>query len=187
MERTIGIPKENWIDDKLICCKCKQPKDPEDFIGDKRNKHRAFKSNICKPCDVKRKKDKVIEYNQTPNLNFYLTRLYASIKSRVKNNKSRSKNLLITKKDLFDLYEKQQGLCAISGIHMTYEVGTGGPGNHNSPNNISLDRIDSSKEYEEGNVQLVCSAVNFMKSNLTTRDLVSYCKKIVEYATKEKI
>ena len=42
----------------------------------------------------------------------------------------------------------------------------------------SLDRIDSSQGYIEGNVQWVSREVNFFKNNKNEKDLYNLCKKI---------
>lgn len=47
--------------------------------------------------------------------------------------------------------------------------------------NVSIDRIDSSKGYEEGNVQLVCHITNLMKQDLSISELKMWCAKIVEH------
>lgn len=46
--------------------------------------------------------------------------------------------------------------------------------------NLSIDRIDPSKGYEIGNIQLVCAIVNIMKSTLSISELQWWCKRIVE-------
>ena len=76
---------------------------------------------------------------------------------------------------LNDLYEKQEGLCAISGAEMTYLAGHG-----RKQTNISIDRINSSLGYIRGNVQLVCDAINVMKSNSTEEELYQWSLMIVE-------
>lgn len=81
---------------------------------------------------------------------------------------------------LEELYNKQNGLCALTRVPMTYIRGHG-----KVPTNISIDRIDSCKGYEPDNVQLVCSIVNIMKSNLILEDLVSWCEKIVHTYKKD--
>jgi len=58
---------------------------------------------------------------------------------------------------LINLYEKQHHKCALSGLIMSFEFG--------NSRSISIDRIDSSKGYQVGNVQLVCQAFNWMKNN----------------------
>jgi hypothetical protein len=75
---------------------------------------------------------------------------------------------------LLHIYEQQQGLCALSGVKMTYIAGNG-----RVPTNISLDRINSSVGYLRGNVQFVCDVVNRMKQDLTQIDLVMWCERIM--------
>lgn len=45
---------------------------------------------------------------------------------------------------------------------------------------ISLDRIDSTKGYIEGNVQWVHKSVNIMKSTLTQEQFINFCKLVAE-------
>lgn len=49
----------------------------------------------------------------------------------------------------------------ISGLDMTFKIGHG-----RIPTNLSIDKVDPSKGYTVDNIQLVCSAVNAMKSDL---------------------
>jgi hypothetical protein len=72
---------------------------------------------------------------------------------------------------------QQNGRCAISGVELTFIKRTDGVKQHT---NASIDRIDSGKGYEVGNVQLVCAIVNIMKSTMTTNQLVAWCELIVE-------
>ena len=77
---------------------------------------------------------------------------------------------------LLELLEQQQNKCAVSGIEMTFTKKTDGIKVHT---NLSIDRIDSSKGYEIGNIQLVCAIVNIMKSTLTMDELNWWCYEIV--------
>jgi hypothetical protein len=76
---------------------------------------------------------------------------------------------------LNNIYEKQKGLCALTGVEMTYKAGNG-----RVYTNISIDRIDSNKGYIKNNVQFVCDIVNVMKSNLTLDEFYFWCKKVLE-------
>jgi hypothetical protein len=76
---------------------------------------------------------------------------------------------------LHELWNKQNGICALSGIPMTYCFDSG-----RVPTNVSVDRIDSTLGYIRGNTQLVCMAVNQMKSDLTIEQLKYFCKSILE-------
>lgn len=52
--------------------------------------------------------------------------------------------------------------------------------------NASLDRIDSSKPYEKGNVQLVCAVTNFMKHDMTVDEMKDWCEAILAYQDDQK-
>lgn len=45
--------------------------------------------------------------------------------------------------------------------------------------NASIDRIQPGGDYSIENVQLVCSHVNMMRSDLSIKELVEFCKAIV--------
>ena len=75
------------------------------------------------------------------------------------------------------LYYGQEGKCALSGIIMTI---IGERGSDDYWKSVSLDRINSSKGYVEGNVQLVCTGVNYMKKDMSDSTFISFCKKVSE-------
>lgn len=76
---------------------------------------------------------------------------------------------------VLDLLKTQNGKCALSGITMTFEKKVGAPKVHT---NLSIDRIDSCKGYEIGNIQLTCAVVNIMKTTLSSDELRWWCSKI---------
>ncbi len=61
--------------------------------------------------------------------------------------------------------------CALSGIRLSHKIS-----NRHAP---SIDRINSSKGYVPGNIQIVSTIVNQMKNVLTNREFKSICKKVV--------
>ena len=83
----------------------------------------------------------------------------------------------VDKAYLKGLYEGQEGLCALSGEVMTI-IGARGTDEHWK--SLSIDRIDSTLGYIEGNIQLVCTAVNCMKRNMTDEMFYDFCLKVVE-------
>lgn len=102
--------------------------------------------------------------------------LHASTLGRFKwNANSRHIPFELTLEEGWELYQNQKGLCALSGVPITF----------NSTSKIcdgtaSLDRIDSSKGYVKENVQWVHKTINFMKHTLTTEDFLNWCKIIVD-------
>lgn len=71
---------------------------------------------------------------------------------------------------LTELWNKQNGKCALSGAELGY-IGTGWSA-------ASIDRIDPSKGYIPENVQWVCWRANDAKANMTNEDFVAMCKAI---------
>lgn len=68
--------------------------------------------------------------------------------------------------------------CPILGIPIISGVGTGQGGNMDSP---SLDRIDNTKGYIKGNVQVISHKANSMKFTATPEELIKFADWI--YAT----
>ena len=52
-------------------------------------------------------------------------------------------------------------------------------------NLISLDRIDTNKGYEIGNVRFVSDLANTIRRNLSDKELLDICQKIVEVLDKK--
>jgi hypothetical protein len=70
---------------------------------------------------------------------------------------------------LENLYKLQNGLCAITKLPMELSIGLG---DTTVANKASPDRIDSSKGYEIGNIQLTLKWVNVMKLNYSTSEFI---------------
>jgi hypothetical protein len=82
---------------------------------------------------------------------------------------------------LYTLFEKQNGLCALTGRCLTFHKSNGkGTMDRDS---ASIDRIDSGKGYIQGNVQWVCSFANIMKQRFTNQEFIKLCKDVVRYNT----
>ena len=87
--------------------------------------------------------------------------------------KARKMAFNLSPKYLWELFIKQERKCALSGITLEFpQLGT-------ENGTASLDRIDSSKGYDEENVQWVHKAVNLMKWDFDQDEFIEWCKKIV--------
>jgi hypothetical protein len=100
---------------------------------------------------------------------------------------SRSK----TKKKQFDLdiefllemFEKQNGRCALTDINFSFEK----PKNYRvDPWTISLDRINSKLGYTKDNVRLVCTIVNFALNEWGEDNLIAMSKAVTERSNNEE-
>lgn len=69
----------------------------------------------------------------------------------------------LTIDDLIEIWHKQQGKCAISGMEMM--------ANRKHLKSVSLDRRASSGPYSKENVQLVCRWANFAKNSHTDEEI----------------
>lgn len=92
----------------------------------------------------------------------------------------------VTVEYLWQLFENQNRKCALSGIEITLSKGNNIPLQTNNRNldysgwTASLDRIDSSKVYEKGNLQWVHRNINIMKNSYSQEYFIELCKKITE-------
>ena len=88
----------------------------------------------------------------------------------VKCAKVRNLELDITPEYVLELYHKQGGRCAISGVQLTWKT------SHRGSCTASLDRIDNSKGYLKGNVQWVHKHINYMKRTHSQEYFIELCK-----------
>ena len=120
---------------------------------------------------------------ENPNWNGYegiTGNLWSQIKRGTKR-KTRILDLNITIEDVWDLYQFQNGMCALSGIKLSLLSG------HKDRNyTASLDRIDSSKGYIKGNVQWVHKDINRMKQEFSAEKFLNLCKQITDYQVLKK-
>lgn len=100
--------------------------------------------------------------------------------STIHNAKKYSK-VFIDQNHLMELWKKQEGNCALTGIKMTW--GRGGL----KPTSISVDRIRHRDPYEKGNVRLICYCVNSFCQRMTDAEMVAMARAIVAKADAKKI
>lgn len=77
--------------------------------------------------------------------------------------------------EIWDMYERQNRKCAISGIDILISPTKK---KKKDKQTASLDRIDSSKGYTSDNIQWVHQKVNRMKTNMSDQELIQWCKLI---------
>ena len=107
----------------------------------------------------------------------YLTRLFGQLKhARTKKEKVKV-GWDIELEDVLELWDKQEGKCALTGLFMTYHK----DGSGKKDLNASIDRINPDIEYLVTNIQLVCSRANTLKHNLREDELYWWAKNIVEF------
>jgi len=162
-----------------ICTKCGCDKPLSDFYTTGKKVDGSPKYNSwCKSCA----KTKMASYHQRTwgrdklhYVSFKRTKDYRSYLSYLLNKARRRGECKIDLNYLCLLWKSQNGKCAITGWQMTMRLADGVVAT-----NASIDRIDSSIGYIEGNVQIVCRAVNVAKHDLTMDEFVMLCRSVVE-------
>lgn len=146
---------------------------------------------ICTTCDFEK---------ALSSFYFYTKRGYLSptckgceaerYKKRYRTKEGRAKQLLITSKrnaakkgrdfeiTLEDI--KIPEICPYLDIPLTYEEG------NRSNSTPSLDRIDNTKGYVKGNVQVISWKANRLKSDLDEASLLTYAKAILKIHDKKE-
>ena len=161
---------KEWKSGKLLCHICGEYKDPSEFQN---HHYYAYRNNKDKRCG----KCKQIQNKEARNNYSNETKLYKVLQERWFAAKERASNkgipFTISKEDLLDLWNLQNGLCSISKIPMTYELDNG-----RVFTNVSVDQINPGQGYTKDNIQLICSAVNQLKSNWDMDTVFYICKQI---------
>lgn len=145
----------------LTCIRCTAEKPEEEFDRDR--KHPTGRRRVCKQCRYARDRENAYRYAAQG-----WTQRYRSLVSGSRRRKHWPNDL--DEDFVLALHEAQGGLCALSGVPLSYEA--------HHPYTASLDRIDSSIGYLKGNVQIVTATVNRMKMNLDQAEFLSVVRQI---------
>ena len=147
-----------------VCTQCKSTCPAEDYLTSGN-----VTRTVCKSCTYAGRRKKWSSSYQE-----FLNRLYQNSKS------SRSKILEwgITPDHLVDLWESQDGRCAVSGVAMTHHRdGTG-----RKDFNASIDRLSNDHGYFPNNIRLVCYRVNILRHDLPIDMLYWWIKTIHKHS-----
>lgn len=133
----------------------------------KRNEENPPKGNLQNLIPGKTK-------DQYTPFRWYLLRI--DCRSRKKN-----RDYDITLEYLKILWEEQKGICPLTGWELILPKDTRQAWNVANIRNASLDRIDSSKGYMQGNVRFVAVIANYAKQSFTDKELFEFCNSVTEY------
>jgi len=97
----------------------------------------------------------------------------------VNNAKITNRKLEITIEYAWDIFKKQKGFCALSGRRIYFAKSFSEK--HRKDQTASLDRINSKKDYVEGNVQWLHKDINLIKQAFNDKYFIQTCKEITEY------
>jgi len=128
---------------------------------------RLGKSLSCRKCSEQKNK------NRVPS------RMFSRIKQCKKFDVCLGNTNDEIKKFLYNLFEKQKGLCALSGFPIVFANTI--KGDMYGETTASLDRIDSLKGYTKDNVQWVHKWINFMKQDFKQEDFINFCVAVAKH------
>ena len=177
-EQKIEYNKE-WKDGKLLCHICGKYYDPSVFhlAGGNKYSIRNGRDTRCPTCKALQNKQARLNYSDEKQLYTVLQKRWFGAKRRAGEHNI---PFTITKEDLLELWNKQEGKCAISKIPMTYELDQG-----RIFTNVSVDQIEPKKGYTKENIQLICMAVNQLKSDFDMNTILYICKQIIQNYDKQ--
>lgn len=122
----------------------------------------------------------------TANINKLVALKTSAIRTRQRSEKHIGKaksDYNVSADYLIDIGQANGWKCGISGVALgTQLISKKTPNRGDIP---SIDRIDSTKSYEEGNVQLTTVRANLMKGNLSHNEFLEWCQKIVNNSNIE--
>jgi len=95
------------------------------------------------------------------------------------NAKKTGREFDITGEQVYELWEKQAGLCALTGLPMQHHPAY-------SDMNASMDRKEGSIGYVINNVQLVCWRINEMKNDQPEHQLLWWARALVANDKKHR-
>lgn len=130
--------------------------------------HNPDKSNMCQQCaGIQRGKEAKIKNGLMGELD---ADKYGKMKKCAE---ARHIDFLVSQEYLWNLYEAQDRKCAITGDDIPIIK------------KASLDRIDSSLPYIEGNVQWVSKQANLSKHVMSMTELYEFCRKVLNHANQQ--
>lgn len=134
--------------------------------------HNVYKGNY-KSCGCQRFQ----KFNKNPRwkgLGLISASYFFSLR---KGAKDRNLEFSISIEEIWNLFEKQNGKCALSGIELSFnserKIYDG---------NASLDRINSEIGYIISNVQWVDKTINMSKQQMNNEQFIKMCKEVYEHS-----
>jgi hypothetical protein len=135
------------------------------------------KDKIKKYRKINKEKILITTKNYYENIEKRCLLLY---KDKVRFCKKKKLPININTQYLIDLWNNQEGKCAITGIPLNLKINEG-----HKIDGISLDRIIPYKGYVKGNLRFLCSRINTMKFDMNDTELDLSCMRVVRRLRKE--
>ena len=144
-----------------LCSKCEKPKPEREFMVNRRGTKYEYPFSYCAEC---RKNRDYLVINSSPER--YVHRVFMRLRRGTKN-----QGILctITKEQIWQQFQRQNGRCFYTDIPMRCRVGEG-----ESRNSFSIDKITPENGYVLGNVVLCTRRANTIKSDMTLDEMKTW-------------
>jgi hypothetical protein len=159
------------VDGQFQCLVCREWKPLERF--EKQAASAYGRTRRCYECCIRRSQ----EHDSRSPKNFLAMLARSTKRASRQRGKRRGPDFSMDALDtifLMELFDRQAGRCAVTGLTMTHQRDIG-----RFSENISIDRLDSTKGYERNNIRLVCAAVNLMRQEMTDDELRLWANRII--------
>jgi hypothetical protein len=170
-ERSV-LTKEKWnnIENSNIlkCRTCNKEKSLDNYPKRRDSLYNQWETE-CNECKTPRKRNEEHKRISEGTLEYNLGLLLKNTNQRTKK-KNKETLINIDIDYLKEIYNKQDGLCFYSGKKMSFIP--------NSREKMSIDRINSNKWYEKGNVVLCCWTANNLKQDLSIDEFKDWINSI---------
>lgn len=157
------------------CVVCKNTNQSKKFRIRLDGKFRRRRNN-CMPCAsieskerYENNKEEITQANNIYRKNNYKDRMFCQSRATARR---KGLEFNITREDIV-----LPKFCKYLGVELTKEVGNGVVWT-----NYSVDRIDSSKGYIKGNIEVISRKANSMKNMATQDELITFAKNILKMA-----
>lgn len=108
------------------------------------------------------------------NWNRYFAKI---LRTKRYHHKNKGTELTITPEELVEILKQQDYRCALSGTPMSCRLQTG----VRYHTNASVDRINPGGPYNRTNVQLVCSALNGFRGDISVEEFIGWCISVARH------
>lgn len=163
---TVYVSSKNNRCDNVWCCKCECGN--ERLVSTYKLKSGKTKNCGCSNYVFGKESKKWVGHEEISGSYWW------SIK-----NGAKTRNILfnITIQQIWELFEKQNKKCYLSGLEIGFKEKT----KKDFSGTASLDRKDSSVGYEIENIGWVHKDINIMKFTFSVKEFIDYCKLITEF------
>ena len=179
-----------------LCTSCHVIKFNDNFrIRPSKNKIDTYSSHVCKQCETSYSIDyNILHDKERKNYNKIRTENGKDLEMRYKRALNHTKQFLLNKaKQNAKIRNREFNItiddiiipekCPLLEIPLQINIGKGGA----KDNSYSIDRIDSSKGYIKGNIQIMSKLANVMKNSATQKQLITFSKNILKLYKDEDI